>query len=172
MAIDDTALAALLDEAVIARLIARYASMTDWLDWEAIRPLFTADAHFDFGAMCRGGLEAYLPFVQPMEAGYDRRMHMMGLPRVELAGDEARAEAPSLIHARNHASDGSDHHADLLFYGRYMFTARREGGTWKLASLRYYLSALYPLAAEVMDESALNTATGFAPSHADAMRHG
>jgi hypothetical protein len=41
--------------AAIVRLFGRYASIIDWLDFDRVPQVLTADAQFDFGPMFRGG---------------------------------------------------------------------------------------------------------------------
>lgn len=161
----DEAIRALADEAAISRAVARYASVVDWQDWDQLPRIFTADAHFDFGGMFQGGLAEYTPFVAALEGGYDRRMHLMGVPRIDVDGDRARAEAASVIHCR---IKGDDAHNDMVFWGRYLFDARREGDGWKLTRLRYLLGAVHASQQAPMDESMINVADGCDPAHAEA----
>lgn len=160
----DPALALLLDEAQVSRLIGRYASMTDWLDWQGVENIFTPDATFDFGDMYRGNREGFLAFVAPMEEGYDRRLHLFGLPRIDVSGDTARAEAPAWIHTRNR---GETRHVDAVFAGRYVFEARRTDEGWKLTRLAYFLNVLDVTQPAVAPEAPTNLADGFGPGHPD-----
>lgn len=161
----DPALALLLDEAQVSRLIGRYASMTDWLDWSGVAEIFTPDARFDFGPMFRGGLDDFIPFVSAMESGYDRRLHMFGMPRIDVAGNSARAECPAWIHTRN---KGAENHTDAVFAGRYVFDARRTEAGWKLIRLSYYLNVLTVANPPAEDEAPVNPADGWGPEHPDA----
>lgn len=163
----DPAIAALLDEAAIARLVGRYASMTDWLDWSGVSQVFTDDALFDFGDMYTGGRDGFLAFVAPMEEGYDRRLHLFGMPRIDVAGDTARAEAPSWIHTRN---KGDAAHTDAVFAGRYVFDARRTAGGWKLTRLAYYLNVLDVTQPAAGLEAPTKLADDWGPGHPDAPR--
>jgi len=163
----DTTLALLCAEAAVQRLIARYASCTDWLDRAGMAALFTPDADIDFGGMFRGGRDAFLSFVAALEGGYDRRMHMFGLPRIDIDGDTARAECAALTHVRNF---GDERHSDGQFVGRYIFAAARAGDGWKLTRLKFYLNAAETANPPAGPEAPINLADGFAMSHADAPR--
>lgn len=161
----DADLALLLDEARIARLVSRYASMVDWLDWPGMATLFTPDARFDFGPMFQGGLDGYIPFASALEEGYDRRLHLFGMPRIDVRGDRARAECPSWIHAR---TKGAEVHTDAVFAGRYVFDARRTDAGWKLSRLAYYLGVLDVTHPPAADEAPTNPGDGWGPGHAEA----
>ena len=158
----DPALAQLLDEAQVSRLVARYATMTDWLDWDGVRDLFTEDAQFDFGEMYHGGRDGYLAFVAPMEEGYDRRLHLFGMPRIDVTGDGARAECASWIHTRNR---GDAAHTDAVFAGRYVFEARRTGEGWRLSRLAYFLNVLDVTNPPAGPEAPTRLADDWGPGH-------
>ena len=75
------------DRLAIQDLIARYAVVIDNRDFDALDPLFTADARIDFTtfngpvgdlAEIKAFLAASLPF-------FAHSQHMMGLPYIELA---------------------------------------------------------------------------------------
>lgn len=157
-----TELEVVLAEAAINRLIAHYASMTDWMDWENMPSLFSADAEIDFGGMFRGSPNGFMPFVAELESGYDRRVHLFGLPRIDVSGDRARAECASMTHVR---TNGQPHHNDAVFYGRYIFAAQKRDGEWKLTRLKFYLNAVAPSQPEAGEEGPINLADGFQPGH-------
>lgn len=154
----------LLAEAAVTRLLARYASMTDWLDWEGVKTLFAEDATVDFGEMYSGGIAGFMPFVAALEGGYTRRLHHFGLPRIAVEGGRAEADCAAITHTRTRSATGFD---DLVFYGRYRFGAALRGGDgWRLTRMTFYLNAVYPLASP---ESGVPVplAEGFSPSHPD-----
>ncbi|MEZ5742995.1 MAG: nuclear transport factor 2 family protein [Sphingomonadaceae bacterium] len=161
----DPEIEALLDEARITRLLGRYASMTDWLDFSGAAEIFTEDAQFDFGEMFRGDREGFIPFVTALESGYARRIHMFGLPRIDVDGDSARAECPSFIHAR---TAGDPEHTDATFVGRYIFDAVRTDAGWKLSRLAFYLNVLTVTNPPAGEEGPVNLADGWNLEHPDA----
>lgn len=132
----DAALAALLDKARLTELLAEYANLLDWIDWRRLDAVFWPDATFDFG-MFRGDFAAYRTFVAELEEGYARRLHMFGLPSIRLAGDTARIDAPCGIVCR---TDAPSPGIDDTFWGRYLLTAERRGGEWRLSALTYVLN--------------------------------
>jgi hypothetical protein len=152
----------LIAEAAVNRLIARYATMTDWMDWAGMLELFSADADIDFGGMFRGTPVEFMPFVSKLEGGYDRRMHLFGLPRIDVTGTTARAECASITYVR---TKGIEQHDDANFCGRYVFTAAKADGVWKLTRLTFYLNAATGSQVPAGDEGPINLADGFAPGH-------
>ena len=154
----------LLAEAAITRLIGRYATTIDWMDWDRLPRIFAEDAEIDFGAMFKGDPARFRPFVAALESGYDRRMHMFGLPRIDAAADHARADCANVTHTRR---KGAEAHEDTLIFGRYVFEAERRNGAWKLTRMTYYLNGMHGSQQPAADESLLNTADGMQPGHRD-----
>lgn len=152
----------LIAEAAVNRLISRYATMTDWMDWAGMPGLFSADADIDFGGMFRGTPAEFMPFVSKLEGGYDRRMHLFGLPRIDVTGTTARVECASITYVR---TKGATHHDDANFCGRYVFTAAKADGVWKLTRLTFYLNAAAGSQVPAGDEGPINLADGFGPGH-------
>lgn len=161
---EESGLDTLIAEAAVSRLIARYATMTDWMDWAGMPTLFSADADIDFGGMFRGTPTEFMPFVSKLEGGYDRRMHLFGMPRIDVSGATARVECASITHVR---TKGATHHDDAIFYGRYIFTAGKIEGAWKLTRLAFYLNAASASQAPAGDEGPINLADAFHPGHSD-----
>lgn len=126
------------DQAAINGLIAEYADVMDWLDWDRLGSVFWPEAQFDFG-MFKGGFAEYAGFVKTLEEGYRRRLHMFAIPVVRVNGDAARADSGSFIICRK---DNDAHGSDDIFAGRYLFTAERRNGEWRLSGLTYVLHFL------------------------------
>ena len=126
------------DEAEISALIAAYADVMDWLDWDRLGSVFWPEAQFDFG-MFKGDYAAYAGFVKTLEEGYRRRLHMFAIPVIRVNGDSARADSGSFIICRK---DDGAHGVDDIFCGRYLFTAERRNGEWRLNGLTYVLHFL------------------------------
>jgi hypothetical protein len=132
----EAAIEALIAKARLGELVAEYANLIDWLDWDRLDAVFWPEATFDFG-MFKGDFAAYRKFVAELEEGYARRLHMFGMPTVTLDGDRARVDAGSAIVCR---TDDPAPGIDDVFWGRYLFTAERRGGEWRLAGLTYVLN--------------------------------
>ncbi|MYL99050.1 nuclear transport factor 2 family protein [Novosphingobium sp. FGD1] len=132
----DGVLGDLLSRATLGDLLAQYANLLDWLDWERLDAVFWPEALFDFG-MFKGDFAAYRTFVAQLEEGYSRRLHMFGIPSITLSGERARIDATSVIVCR---TDAPAPGIDDMFWGRYLFDAERRGGEWRLSGLTYVLN--------------------------------
>lgn len=155
-------LAGLVAKAELSDLVTEYANLIDWLDWGALDDVFWPEAVFDFG-MFKGDLPAYRAFVKELEEGYARRLHMFGLPRIRVAGDRARIDAGSVIVCR---TDEPAPGIDDIFWGRYLFTAERRDGLWRLSSLTYVLNLFDRVERQADDRGApMNFGDGLAPGH-------
>lgn len=123
------------DHLDIQDLIARYAHAVDRRDWDALDLLFTGDCHIDYTAM--GGIagdlasvKTYLAETMPM---FVSTQHMMGLPVVELDGDEA--SAVTICHNPLVLADGDDPPVlicALWYHHRFVRTAQG----WRISDLR------------------------------------
>ncbi|MBH0114927.1 nuclear transport factor 2 family protein [Novosphingobium sp. YJ-S2-02] len=129
-------IADLVARARITDLIADYAQVIDWLDWDRLDSLFWPEAQFDFG-MFKGDFGAYRDFVKALEEGYSRRLHMFTLPSIRISGEEARIDVGCVIVCRTaEPAPGSD----ATFWGRYLLGAQQRGGEWRLSELTYVLN--------------------------------
>ena len=135
---DVTRLLRIADESEISALIAAYADVLDWLDWDRLPTLFWPETQFDFG-MFKGDYAAYAAFVKTLEESYRRRLHMFAIPVIRVDGDTARADSGSVIVCR---TESKDHDIDDIFWGRYLFNAQRRGGEWRLSGLTYVMHLL------------------------------
>lgn len=146
----------------LGELVAEYGRLIDWLDWDRLDDVFWPDAQFDFG-MFKGDLAAYRTFVRDLEEGYARRLHMFAMPSIRIAGDRAQIDAGSVILCRTaEPFPGIDNH----FWGRYLFTALRRGGFWRLSTLTYVLN-LFDLRARTTDDRGgpMHLGEGLSPYH-------
>ncbi len=134
------------DIEAIKQLKARYFRFMDGKDWEGYRGLFTDDVVFDL----RGGMAPSTladeydepPLVGPDAAvafirnglQHAESAHQGFMPEIELTGpDSARGiwGMTDVIRAPEGAPFRSIHG-----YGHYHETYRKEGGEWRIASLR------------------------------------
>lgn len=152
----------LADRAALQDLVAEYAALMDWIDWDRLDHVFWPDAQFDFG-MFKGDLGAYREFVAALEEPYDRRLHLFGLPVIRIDGDVARVDAGSLITCRTaEPAPGIDD----TFWGRYLFDAERRDGTWRFVRLTYLLNLAERVERCVDDTTGpMNFSAGLSPSH-------
>jgi hypothetical protein len=158
----DAALDALLAKARLSELVAEYANLIDWIDWPRLDAVFWPEASFDFG-MFKGGFDEYRTFVAELEEGYSRRLHMFALPAITLAGDAARIDAGCVIVCR---TDDPAPGIDDTFWGRYLFTAERRAGEWRLSGLTYVLNLFDRVERQADDRGGPMTfGDGLSPQH-------
>lgn len=158
----DGALAALIDKARLTELVAEYANLIDWIDWDRLDAVFWPEATFDFG-MFKGDFAAYRAFVAELEEGYSRRAHMFGLPSIRVSGDRARIDALCAIVCR---TDDPAPGIDDTFWGRYILTAERRGGEWRLCALTYVLNLFDRVERQAHDRAMPMTfSDGLSPQH-------
>lgn len=158
----DGALAALIDKARLTELVAEYANLIDWIDWDRLAGVFWPEAGFDFG-MFKGDFAAYRTFVAELEESYSRRVHMFGLPSIRLSGDTARVDALCAIVCR---TDAPAPGIDDTFWGRYLLTAERRGGEWRFSGLTYVLNLFDRVERQVDDRTMPMTfGDGLSPGH-------
>ena len=163
----ETALDQLVSRACLQDLVADYAGLIDWIDWDVLDRVFWPEAQFDFG-MFKGDYAAYRGFVQMLEEPYARRLHIFGIPMIRIDGDRARVDAGSLISCRTaEPAPGIDD----TFWGRYLFEAERREGEWRFSSLTYLLNLAERAERSVDDRAGpMNFSEGLSPSHPFAYR--
>lgn len=160
-------LAQLADEAAVRSVVTRYNSAVDWMNWSLLEALFWPDAIIDFGDVFRGDLAAFMPFVIELEEGYTRRMHMFGATRIELYGDSAEAEAPSVTHVRK--TDGQARSDDFI-WGRYLFKLAKRNGEWRFSRFYYMLNMFQHYESSERDDGPMNMADHTTMAHPQAPR--
>lgn len=154
-------LAGLMDQHACRQLLERYTYAVDWMDWAGLEPLFWPDAKFDFG-LWSGDLAAYIPWVTQLESGYQRRLHLFGLPRLSLDGERGKAEAGALMYLRLMNAEGEPQ--DELMAGRYLFDVERREGEWRLSRLAFLMHGAQRFAA-TDNGGADFFADGLSPGH-------
>jgi ketosteroid isomerase-like protein len=121
----------------IKQLKARYFRLLDSEDWEAFRAVFTDDARFSFPG---GRYDDADPdeFVVRLRENYGRKaassVHHGHTPEIEITGDgTARGIWAMFDYVDRHENGGR---RAFQGYGHYHEEYRREGGEWKIASVR------------------------------------
>lgn len=163
----DPAIETLVAKAQLTDLVAEYANLIDWVDWDRLDGVFWPEATFDFG-MFTGDFAAYRTFVAELEEGYSRRLHMFTLPSIRLSGDTARIDVGCVITCR---TDEPAPGVDDTFWGRYLLRAERRNAIWKLSDLTYVLNLFDRVERQVDDRvGPMNFGDGLSPSHPFALR--
>lgn len=164
---DEAGLDRLVSRVCLQDLVAQYAGLIDWIDWDVLDKVFWPDAQFDFG-MFKGDLAAYRSFVCGLEEPYARRLHLFGLPVIRIDGDRARVDAGSLITCR---TDAPAPGIDDTFWGRYLFEAERRDGEWRFSGLTYLLNLAERVERTADDRAGpMNFGEGLSPHHPFAPR--
>jgi 3-phenylpropionate/cinnamic acid dioxygenase small subunit len=120
------------DILAIQNLLATYAFALDEKDYDALDDVFTPDAVFDYTAT--GGIAGDWAKIKPwLKAALSRfpvTQHLVGLPRIRLAGDRATC-ATMLINPMLLKHEGSD----LIFFvgGTYRDDLVRTAQGWRIS---------------------------------------
>src|SRR5690348_1618466 len=85
------ALRELVDRAEISEAVRRYATGIDRRDMDQVRSAYHSDAYDDHGDW-KGNIGAFVQTAPEFLARFKVTMHMMGLPSIEIKGDEATVE--------------------------------------------------------------------------------
>lgn len=132
----DAALDRLVAKSELTDLLAEYANLIDWVEWDRLDAVFWPEATFDFG-MFKGDFTTYRKFVAELEEGYARRLHMFALPSIDLDGDRAQIDVGCVILCR---TDEPAPGNDVTIWGRYLLDAERRGDEWRFLGLTYVLN--------------------------------
>lgn len=163
----EAAIENLLAKAQLTDLVAEYANLIDWIDWPRLDAVFWPEAQFDFG-MFKGNFTEYRKFVAELEEGYARRLHMFTLPSISVSGDSARIDAGCVIVCR---TDEPSPGIDDTFWGRYLLTAERRDGEWRLSGLTYVLNLFDRVVRAADDRTGpMNFGDGLSPKHPFALK--
>jgi len=127
------ALAALLDEREIERVILRYCRGIDRMDRALVRSCYHDDARDVHGSF-DGGVDAFLDFCFRLLARYSSTMHFVGNRLVELSPsrprERARAETYGIAF---HRGDPAIPERNLVTGFRYVDRFEHRAGEWRIA---------------------------------------
>jgi hypothetical protein len=129
----EPALQRLLDQRAIADVIYRYCRGIDRRDYELVRGCYHPDATDDHGDF-KGGIDAFLEYIQAGLPRYERTMHFIGNVLIEPIGpDTARAESYLIAH-HHLAASGTRPERDFNAWMRYVDDFERRDGEWRIAA--------------------------------------
>lgn len=129
----------LLAENACRCLVERYTYCIDWMNWNELEELFWPEAHFDFG-MWSGDRCEYLPWVAALEAGYDRRLHMFSMPRLQIDQSRGQGEVGATMYFRLKNESGLAQ--DELMFGRYLLEFECRAGSWRMSALTFLMHGI------------------------------
>jgi len=129
----------LLRENACRRLIESYTYALDWMSWNELEALFWPEATFDFG-LWTGGRSEYMPWVSKLEAGYQRRLHIFSIPRLQVAAAKGEGEVGAIMYFR--ATNQAGKLDDELMFGRYLLDFECRTQEWRISSLKFLMNGI------------------------------
>jgi hypothetical protein len=119
------------DRQDIDDVLYRYAWALDQRDWELLRTCFTADAVADFLELggVNEGIDTIVGLVSGVLSGLDASQHLIGCPRVSIAGDTATATCYLQAQHVYKGAPGGDH---FLVGGTYADRLIRTPDGWRI----------------------------------------
>lgn len=135
----ETRLGELEDRLAITDVLYQYATGLDSRDWDVLRDCFTDDAicdYLEFGGV-NEGKDAIVALCSGVLTGLDASQHLIGNPRVVLAGDHATA---ACYFQAQHFLAGPAGGNTYLVGGRYEDRLRRTDDGWRIEHRTLYCS--------------------------------
>jgi hypothetical protein len=131
---DDRALQHALDVEALRNLGQRYARAADDRDYDAVGALFHHDAVID-GLRGSSTLEEYLEMSRNAPPAYEKSMHVLGDPLIELevGADEATLDTYAVVYQIGATAEGG---GNSTLGVRYLDVAERRDGQWRLRHRR------------------------------------
>lgn len=126
---DADRIAILADKMACTEVVHRMARGIDRCDAELLRACFHEGATDDHGIV-KGTAEEFIAQVIPMLGGMKSTQHLIGQVLVEVAGDDARAEAYFIAQHTLATADGGEE--EMFAAGRYLDSLARRDGAWKV----------------------------------------
>ena len=115
----------------IPQLIYRYCRALDRLDPALLDAVFTPDADIDLGAIFRGDPAGFVPVMLGFMGSMHSTRHEVGNILIDVAGNRAGVE--SYVTAW-HRLEGDGGTQELVVRARYLSTAARIDGAWRLVA--------------------------------------
>ena len=163
MSADDAALQELLHKQACQEVLTRYARALDWVDEEALKTVFFADAEIDYGFF-KGRGDMFIPEVIELERRFLRRWHNNGTAIIKITGEVAKAESYGTAAAVSRR-DGQT--VTDMFGGRYFDRFERRSRQWAISKRVYVLDWHQSFEMDASNEAVpgLNWLDGANPSH-------
>jgi SnoaL-like domain len=129
---DDEAMAVLLAERTIQRVLTTYSRAVDRWDFERLYECYWPEGTDDHGSFV-GRVDAFVEFVRESLKRFERTNHFLGnmLIDVDLAANVARAETYAVAYHR--FRDDQDRETDMVAGLRYIDRFERRDGEWRIA---------------------------------------
>ena len=131
---DDRALQHALDVEALRNLGQRYARAADDRDYDAVGALFHPDAAID-GIRGSSTLDDYLEMSRTTPPAYEKSMHVLGDPLIELevGADEATLDTYAVVYQIGATGEGG---GNSTLGVRYFDLVERRDGEWRIRHRR------------------------------------
>ena len=131
---DDRALQHALDVEALRNLGQRYARAADDRDYDAVGALFHPDAAID-GIRGSSTLDDYLEMSRTTPPAYEKSMHVLGDPLIELevGADEATLDTYAVVYQIGATGEGG---GNSTLGVRYFDVVERRDGEWRIRHRR------------------------------------
>jgi hypothetical protein len=117
------------DRFAVIETLDRYAVALDTRDWLLLDRVFTPDATADFAEYRCESREEICRLVQSMLGGCGPTQHLLGVYRIEIAGDEATSTCKVRAH---HVGRGADAQLEYECFGEYHDRLVRTPEGWRI----------------------------------------
>ncbi len=157
---------ALVERQAVVDALYEWCRSIDSRDWGAMKRLVTDPVHIDYSS--NGTPAVDMPsddWIARLKGlhGFDKTLHMVSNPVVELDGDTATCT--SYVNAMHFLTeDGEENHAYAC--GRYIHRLTRDGGGWRIRSATFDLAGRHSGSEQFV--RAFARARSIAPSRAPA----
>jgi len=131
---NETDLAALLDQAEITRQLTRYCRAMDRCDAALAYSVFAQNAVADYGTMYQGTGHGFVDFALQAHQALLVHTHQLGNCLIELAGEHAGSETYVTMTAR---ADAGGKLFDMRSLGRYVDRWAKRDGIWRITHRQY-----------------------------------
>ena len=131
---DDRALQHALDVEALRNLCQRYARAADARDYDAVGALFHPDAVID-GLRGSSTLADYLEMSRSTPPAYEKSMHVLGDPLIELevGADTATLDTYAVVYQIGAVAEGG---GNATLGVRYLDEVERRDGAWRIRHRR------------------------------------
>ena len=118
-----------LDRFAVIETLDRYAVALDTRDWSLLDRVFTPDATADYGDYRCASRDKIRKLVQSMLGGCGPTQHLLGVYRIEIAGDEAKSTCSIRAH---HVGLGAEAELQYECFGEYRDELVRTPEGWRI----------------------------------------
>ncbi|MEV1292468.1 nuclear transport factor 2 family protein [Pseudonocardia sp. NPDC049635] len=137
--VDAAALGRLLDRAEISEVQTRYATGTDFHDWDLFRSCFTEQVEIDFSdgfgqPVVHLSADEWVMSTAPRMESFTATQHMITNHVITFAGDD-RATCVAYVRASHHLPNPTGD-SDQTVYGYYTNRFERTADGWRIARVK------------------------------------